>query len=110
MAGRCLGSALRSLIRPRLATSTSPTSTVIARRPGSDRPWFWYGAGSTCSRRSGAGGLRLAVVQVVHPGRLATLDDHARDQGVGVDGEVRPGHGGVQVRGGGRAALAVFLR
>ena len=55
MAGRCLGSALRSLIRPRLATSTRPTSTVIARRAGSARPWFWYGAGSTCNCRSGAG-------------------------------------------------------
>ena len=53
--------------------------------------------------------LELAVVQVAHPGRLAALDDHLRDQGVGVDGEVRPGHGGVQVRGGGRAALAVPL-
>ena len=58
----------------------------------------------------GRGGLRLAVVQVAHPGRLAALHDHLRDQGVGVDGEVRPGHGGVQVRGGGRAALAVSLR
>jgi hypothetical protein len=58
----------------------------------------------------GPGGLGFAVVQVVHAGRLAALDDHVRDQGVGVDGEVRPGHGGVQVRGGGRAALAVPLR
>ena len=55
MAGRCLGSALRSLIRPRLATSTRPTSTVIARWAGSARPWLTYGAGSTCSCRSGAG-------------------------------------------------------
>jgi hypothetical protein len=49
----------------------------------------------------GAGGHGLAVVQVAHAGGLAALDDHLGDQGAGVDGEVGPGHGGVQVGGGG---------
>ena len=57
----------------------------------------------------GADGHGLAVVQVAHAGGLAALDDHLGDQGVGVDGQVRPGHGGVQVGGGRRAPLALPL-
>ena len=57
----------------------------------------------------GAGGHGLAVVQVAHAGGLAALDDHLGDQGVGLYGEVRPGHGGIQVGGGGRASLALVL-
>jgi len=40
--------------RPRLATSTSVTSTVIARRAGSARPCSRKATGSTCHCRSGA--------------------------------------------------------
>ena len=59
--------------------------------------------------RVGAGGLGLAVAEVAHPCGVAAFDEHLGDQGTGVDGEVRPGHGGMQVRGGGRTPLAVAL-
>jgi hypothetical protein len=57
----------------------------------------------------GLGRLGLAATQVAHPGGLAALDDDLGDQGAGEHGEVRPGQGGVQVGGGGRAPPAVPL-
>jgi hypothetical protein len=47
------------------------------------------------------GRLGFAVTQIAHADGLATFDDDLRDQGIGVHGEVRPGHRRVQVRGGG---------
>jgi len=58
---------------------------------------------------AGQGAGRLAVPQVIHADGLAAFDDDLRDQGVGEHREVRPGHVGVQVRGGGRAPPAVSL-
>src|ERR1022692_3156682 len=55
MAGLCLGSELRSRIRPRLPTATRVISRDSARIDGSARPKFWYGVGSTYHWRSGAG-------------------------------------------------------
>ena len=77
----------------------APRERYIERRGYYDGGY--YNNGPSVGIGVGPGGLGLAVMQVSHPGRLAALDDHVRDQGVGEDGEVRPGHGGVQVRGGG---------
>jgi hypothetical protein len=57
----------------------------------------------------GQGGLALAVPKVGHAGGAPALDEDLGDQGVGVHGEVRPGHGRVQVGDGGRASAALAL-
>jgi hypothetical protein len=59
------------------------------------------GAAGQDDLRVGLGDLGYTVPGVGDAPGLAALDDDLGDQGVGVHREVRPGHGGVQVRGGG---------